>query len=64
MDTITNQRALRRTFWELFPQLSRRKLRDGGYRTDTRVTWVDWIDMLARDGQISAALAQRATLER
>lgn len=30
--------------------------------TDTRCAWCDWIDALSRDGIISEALAQRATL--
>ncbi len=64
MEIIT-QRQLRALFWETFPDLSRRHIPHGKtwiYPTDTRVTWVDWIDGLARDGQISQALAQRATL--
>lgn len=64
---ITSQKQLRREFWETFPGLPRRKITDYSgngkmYRTDTRVTWCDWIDMLSKDGDISQALAQRATL--
>lgn len=64
---FTNQKALRRAFWETFPDLPRRRIRDYSgkglmYCTDTRVTWCDWIDMLSKDGQISQALAHRATL--
>lgn len=62
---ITNQRHLRREFWETFPELDRRKLVFGGghaHRTDTRVMFVDWIDALQKSGDISEALAQRATL--
>jgi hypothetical protein len=32
------------------------------YPADTRVAWVDWIDGMCKDGIISQALAQRATL--
>jgi len=64
---ITNQRALRRAFWEANPALSPRKMsrayRGYYHATDTRVTWCDYIDHLARDGQISENLAQRATLD-
>ena len=60
---ITNQRDLRRAFREAYPQLSFKRYRDGGYPTDTRCAWCDWIDMLARDCAISDALASRATLE-
>lgn len=67
-EDITNQRDLRRLFWETFPGLDRRKITDYSgtgrtYKTDTRVAWVDWIDSLARDGVITESLASRATLE-
>ncbi len=62
MNQITTQRQLRHAFWQQHPDLSRRRGRDGDYLTDTRVTWVDWIDALCRDAVISEALAQRATL--
>lgn len=60
---ITTQQALRDAFWESNPELQRH----GGqtqnqYPTDTRVAWVDFVEYLQRDGQISEALAQRATL--
>lgn len=59
---ITNQRDLRAAFWEANPNASRKRGRDGDYLTDTRVSFVDWIDALQRDGTISEDLAQRATL--
>ncbi len=67
MDRITNQRALRAAFWAAHPQLPRRRIRDYSgkglmYPTDTRVTFVDWIDRLQRDGVVSSDLADRATL--
>jgi hypothetical protein len=58
---ITTQRQLRAEFWQTFPNLSRRKWL-GDYTTDTRVCFVDWIDTLCRNGDISEDLAQRATL--
>ena len=50
---ITNQRDLRREFWETFPDLSRRKIPDYSgngkmYCTDTRCTFTDWIDALSK----------------
>ena len=64
---ITNQKDLRRAFWQAHPQYSPRKMsrayRGYYHTTDTRVAWVDWIDSLSRDGQISEALASRATLD-
>ncbi len=59
---ITTQRDLRKAFWEDRPDVSRKRGRDGDYPTDTRVAFVDYIDHMARDGFISEALAQRATL--
>jgi hypothetical protein len=65
--TITNQRELRRAFWRDNPGLSRRRITDYSgngtmHTTDTRCAFVDYLDNLSRDGQISDALAQRATL--
>ena len=64
---ITTQRALRQTFWQLRPDLSRRRIRnyrgDGlMHTTDTRCAWCGFVDAMARDNQISMDLAQRATL--
>lgn len=64
---ITNQKELRRLFWETFPNLSKKKIRNYSgnglmYTTDTRVAWVDWIDALSKEGTISQELADRATL--
>ncbi len=65
---FTNQRELRRAFWEQHPNLSRRKIRNYSgngtmYRTDTRVTWCDWLDAMSKCGAISQKLAERATLD-
>jgi len=59
---ITTQRQLRAEFWQEHPTAHRGKLRDGDYTTDTRCAFVDWLDMLAKNGDISEDLAQRATL--
>ena len=32
------------------------------YCTDTLCAWVDWVDTLNKNGEISDALADRATL--
>ena len=64
--TITTQAALRAAFWEAHPGADRRLIRAHGTRlhcADTRVAWVDYIDALQRDGTISEALADRATLQ-
>ena len=64
---MTTQRQVRAAFWEAHPDLPRRKIRNYSgngtmYPTDTRVAFVDYVDFLSRDGQISQALAQRVTL--
>lgn len=64
---ITNQRDLRRAFWETHPSLPRRKIRDYSGKgkmhcTDTRCAFVDWLDYMYESGQISKALADRAIL--
>ena len=71
---ITNQRDLRRAFWDEVEQLadrrlniSRRKIRNYSgngtmYNTDTRCAWCDWVDAMSKGGIISQELAQRATL--
>jgi hypothetical protein len=66
--TCTTVRELRRAFWAAHPTLPRRRITSYTgtgrmYPTDTRVAWVDFIDHMARDGQISSDLAQRATLD-
>lgn len=67
---ITTQSAVRRAFWELNTQLTgqaRKRCVSFGpgqkdYPTDTRVAFVDFVEFLARDGQISDSLANRVTL--
>lgn len=65
---ITNQKQLRRLFWQQHPELAhlhRRTVKCGDhcdYPTDVRVSFVDWLDRLHRDEQVSDRLAYRATL--
>jgi len=69
--SITSMRTLRSEFWRQHPGLERCWLngehgphRPQNYQpTDTRCVFVDWIDYMQRDGQISEDLAQRATLD-
>lgn len=61
----TSTRELRRVFWDTFPQLNRTKVGPPSHRhytTDTRCTFVDWLDGLHRDGMVSDRLANNATL--
>jgi hypothetical protein len=61
--TITNQEDLRSAFWAAHPHLTRKgNQRQNSYPTDTRVAFVEYVDQMCRSGQISDALARRATL--
>ena len=70
--TYTTQAQVRTAFWQAHPEVSRKRLPpfnvascrrvQGGYVTDTRCAFVDYVDMLARSGEISEALAERVTL--
>ena len=70
---MTNQKQIRAAFWEAFPDLPRRRYRYSPNRSDktaelvypidTRCAFVDFLDQLQRNGTISEALANRATLE-
>ena len=64
----TTQQQVRAAFWNMHPDLPRRKIANytgNGkmYRTDTRCAFVDFVDYLSNDGQISQELAQRVTLD-
>ena len=61
---ITNQRDLRRTFWNTHPEAAARR-KPGSQNSqvaDVRMAFVDWVDMLSKNGDISPKLAQRVTL--
>ncbi len=60
---FTTQAQVRAAFWQGWEGRPRpKKQRDGDYPTDVRVEFVDFIDMLQKDGHISEALAHRVTL--
>ena len=61
---ITNQKDLRRAFWQSYAPHGLRvpKPRGKDWPVDVSVLFVDYVDRMARDGTISEALAQRATL--
>lgn len=70
--TMTTQKEIRAAFWQAHPTADRRRYpaRDWtredkssrDYCTDTRCAFVDFVDHLARSGQITETLAARATL--
>ena len=59
---ITTQAQVRASFWETFPELKRNPGRQNNQPTDTRVAFVDYVDGLERNGEITEALASRVTL--
>jgi hypothetical protein len=60
---ITTQKDLRDSFWESHPTLTRKgRQTQNDYPANTRMAWCDYVEFLSRDGLISEALAQRATL--
>jgi hypothetical protein len=68
MSYYLTARQVRRLFWETFPELPRRRIADYSghgkmYPTDTRCAFVDFVDYLVKDGQISPRTADTITLE-
>ena len=60
---ITTQTQLRAAFWASCWDSGRIPgYRQNSYPVDVRMAWVDFVDAMARDGQISASLASRVTL--
>lgn len=66
---MTTQKQIRASFWETFPQHEETARKNGVFgkgqnsqNCDTRCAWVDYVDSLAKDGQISDGLADRVTL--
>lgn len=60
---ITTQKQLRAEFWRYYPELKRIPGKtQNEYPTDVRVAWCDFVERMYRSGQISEALADRATL--
>ena len=60
----TTQKTIRSMFWNDHPDLTRvPRFTQNDYPTDTRLAFCDFVEMLARSGVISDALAKRATLQ-
>ena len=60
---FTTQSQVRAAFWQGWTGCNRPKRnKNGDYPTDIRCEFVDFVDMLARDGIISESLAQKVTL--
>jgi hypothetical protein len=66
---MKTQTEVRENFWQMLkecqPELAaqrRSKKRQNDYKADIRMMFVDWVDNLHKDGQITDSLAQRVTL--
>ena len=62
---MKTQTEVRNAFWEAhqrFAAQRRSKKRQNDYNADIRTSFVDYVDYLQRDGQISESLAYRVTL--
>jgi hypothetical protein len=61
---ITTQKELRKAFWEQSPcRLDyKASYRQNDYSATVRCDWRDFVEAMQRNGQISEALAFRATL--
>lgn len=58
-------KQIRQSFWENHPEFKnefRKSYRQNQYHTDIRVAFVEYVDYLQKDGQISEKLARKATL--
>ena len=60
---MTTQAQIRDTFWRLHPEYNRKwNKKQNDYSSNIRYSFIDFLDFLYRDNQISAKLANRATL--
>ena len=60
---FTTQSQVRAAFWQGWENRPRpKKLKDGDYPTDVRVEFVEFVDMLSKDGHITEQLARKVTL--
>ena len=58
-------KRLRDAFWDSHPEYlhaRRARKRQNDYRADIRCAWCSYVDYMAKDGAITEAMAQRATL--
>jgi len=67
--TYTTQKQVRAAFWEAYPYFEFKARKAGVFSksqnnhcVDVRCAFVDFVDMLARDGDISDDLSNRVTL--
>ena len=62
---MTTQKEIRESFWANNPEIRneyKRTYRQNQYRCDIRVMFVEYVDSLSKNNQISERLARRVTL--
>jgi hypothetical protein len=62
---MRTQTEVRNSFWDSFPEFAperRTRKRQNDYRADIRMSFVDYVDGLARNGEITEKLASEVTL--
>ena len=66
---MTTQKQIRASFWQTHPEHEAHARKweiktapQNRHNADTRMAFVDYVEHLARNGEISEALANRATL--
>lgn len=67
--TYTTQKQVRAAFWDAHPAHALMAVRSGrpskrqnDQPVETRIAFIDFVDMLACNGHVSDSLAQRVTL--
>lgn len=66
MATLKSQKAINSRFFEDHPEFRdeyRTRKKHNDYSTDCRCAYVDWVDYMNRNGEISDALRDRTTLD-
>ncbi|MEK6878212.1 MAG: hypothetical protein AABY22_01315 [Nanoarchaeota archaeon] len=56
---------VRKAFWNSYPEFKseyRKTFRQNQYKCDIRVSFIDFVDRLRKDNEITEKLAQRVTL--
>jgi hypothetical protein len=60
---ITTQQALRASFWQSHPELTRQTNKEQNkHPANTHAAWCDYVKNMHRIGEISETLAQKAIL--
>jgi hypothetical protein len=62
---MKTQAQVRASFWESFPEFAdqyRKTYRQSQYNATIRTAFVDYVDSLAKDGEITEKLASGVTL--